>query len=180
MDLVGLALPCAEVVSLALAPFWALAMVWESPLRGGRRFAAWLGMCVSFCMMWTLPLNALSATLLYPELPGRWAVPVLGLVSPVLGVRVAAVHRRRSAGEDAGDPRLALACLALGAVVALLLAPTGASPHLTYAVVVTVAMATQAWLLLPPNLVTRIGACAALFGIVAAPLLMRATGAFAP
>ena len=33
-------------------------------------------------------------------------------------------------------------------------------------------MATQAWLLLPPNLVTRAGACAALFGVVgAAPLL---------
>ena len=118
--------------------------------------------------------------ILHPELPGRWVVPVLGLASPVLGARVIAVHRRRTAGEDAGDPRLALACLALGAVVALLLAPTGASPHLTYAVVVTVAMATQAWLLLPPNLVTRIGACAALFGVVVAPLLVRASRVLAP
>ena len=171
----GLALPCAEVVSLALAPFWALALVWESPLRGGQLFAAWLGLCVGFCMMWTLPLNALAAMILYPELPGRWVAPVFGVVSAVLGVRVSAVHRRRTKGEDAGDPRLALACLVLGAAMGLLLAPTAPSSLGHYAVGVAVA-ATQAWLLLPPNLVTRIGACAALFGVVGvAPLLLRAS-----
>jgi hypothetical protein len=59
--------------------------------------------------------------------------------------------------------------------MALLLSPIGAATageYAAYAGTVALAMATQAWLLLPPNLVTRVGACAALFGVVgAAPLL---------
>ena len=169
-----MALPCAEVVSLALAPFWALAVVWESPLRHGHRFAAWLGLCVGFCMMWTLPLHALAVAIAGRGFYG-WLAPVFGAASLVLGVRVSTVHRRRMAGEDAGDPRLAAACLALGAAMALLLSPlvvATAGGYAAYAGTVALAMATQAWLLLPPNLVTRAGACAALFGVVgAAPLL---------
>ena len=108
---------------------------------------------------------------------------MFGVASLVLGVRVTAVHRRRMAGEDAGDPRLAVACLAFGAAMALLLSPlvvATAGGYAAYAGTVALAMATQAWLLLPPNLVTRAGACAALFGVVgAAPLLVAASLTFA-
>ena len=173
----GLALPCAEVVSLALAPFWALAVVWGSPLRRGDRLAAWLGLCVAFCMMWTLPLNALAVMVGGRGPVGWWLAPVFAAVSVALGIRVSAIHKRRTEGEDAGDPRLAVACLAFGAAMALLLAPVVASvvgDYVTYAGVVALAMATQAWLLLPRNLITRAGAIAALVGVVcAAPLLMR-------
>jgi hypothetical protein len=173
--LVGLVLPCAEVVSLALAPFWALAVVWGSPLRGGNRFAAWLGLCVGFCMMWTLPLNTLAVMAGGPNVPGSWFAPMFGIVSVALGIRVSAIHKRRTEGEDAGDPRLAAACLAFGAAMALLLAPMVTrfvTDYVTYAGLVALAMATQAWLLLPPNLITRAGAVVALAGVVAAPLLL--------
>ena len=174
MGIAGLALPCAEVVSLALAPFWALAVVWASPLRRGARFATWLGLCVAFCMMWTLPLHA-AAMMIAGQGFYAWLAPLFGIASLALGLGVSAVHRRRMAGEDAGDPRLAAACLAFGAAMALLLSPIGAATageYAAYAGTVALAMATQAWLLLPPNLVTRVGACAALFGVVgAAPLL---------
>ena len=174
MDLAGLALPCAEVVSLALAPFWALALVWGSPLRRGDRFAAWLGLCVGFVLMWTLPLHAVAVMLAGHGFTSLFA-PAFGVASLALGVRATAVHRRRMEGENIGDPRLALACLALGAAVALLLSPLVAATvggYAAYAGTVALAMATQAWLLLPPNFVTRAGACAALFGVVgAAPLL---------
>jgi hypothetical protein len=174
VGIVGLALPCAEVVSLALAPFWALAVVWGSPLRRGPRFATWLGLCVGFCMMWTLPLHAAAIMLAGPGFYG-WLAPPFGIGSLALGISVCAVHRRRMEGQDVGDPRLAAACLAFGAAVALLLSPlvvATAGGYATYAGTVALAMATQAWLLLPPNLVTRAGACAALFGVVgAAPLL---------
>ncbi len=174
VGIVGLALPCAEVVSLALAPFWALAVVWGSPLRRGDRLATWLGLCVGFCMMWTLPLHAVAIMITGPGFYG-WLAPLFGIASLALGISVSAVHRRRMEGEDAGDPRLAAACLAFGATVALLLSPmvvATAGGYAAYAGTVALAMATQAWLLLPPNLVTRAGACAALFGVVgAAPLL---------
>jgi hypothetical protein len=172
--LAGVALPCAEVVSLALAPFWALAVVWGSPLRRGDRFAVWLGLCVGFCMMWTLPLHAVAVMIAGQGFYG-WLAPAFGIASLALGMRVSTVHRRRMAGEDAGDPRLAAACLAFGAALALSLSPMvagAAGEYAAYAGTVALAMATQAWLLLPPNLVTRAGACAALFGVVgAAPLL---------
>jgi hypothetical protein len=174
VGIVGLALPCAEVVSLALAPFWALAVVWGSPLRRGERFATWLGLFVAFCMMWTLPLHAAAIMIAGPSFYG-WLAPPFGIASLALGIGVSAVHRRRMEGEDVGDPRLAAACLAFGAAVALLLSPLVAATaggYAAYAGTVALAMATQAWLLLPPNLVTRAGACAALFGVVgAAPLL---------
>ena len=125
-------------------------------------------------MMWTLPLHAVAVMIAGEGLYG-WLAPAFGIASLVLGMRVSTVHRRRMAGEDAGDPRLAAACLAFGAALALLLSPmvaAAAGEYAVYAGTVALAMATQAWLLLPPNLVTRAGACAALFGIVgAAPLL---------
>ena len=97
--------------------------------------------------------------------------PAFGVASLALGVRATAVHRRRMEGENIGDPRLAVACLALGAALALLLSPLVSATvggYAAYAGTVALAMATQAWLLLPPNLVTRVGACAALLGVSSA------------
>jgi hypothetical protein len=175
VDLVGQALPVAAVVSLALAPFWALALVWGSPQPTRVRFQIWLGLSVGFAMAWAVPMHGLMRALDGTGVE-IWLAPVVGVASGVLGVRAIAVHRRRLAGEDVGAPRLAWLGLGLGAAVAVSLAPFAAGglvgTYVGHAGPIALLTATQAWLLLPPNAVTRAGACAALFGVLgAAPLL---------
>lgn len=175
MEPLGLALPCGEVLTLALGPFWALASVWGSELPNRERFRAWLGVSAAFFMIWTVPLLAVMSGVGGGGMP-EWLIPVVCIASIALGLRASAVHRRRVAGEEVGAPWLAWACLAFGAAVALMMAPAAAAGGLRHylgvAGVIALVTSTQAWLLLPPNVVTRAGACAALAGIVgAAPLL---------
>src|SRR5215204_2943612 len=90
VDLVGQALPVGAVVSLALAPFWALALVWGSPQPTRVRFQIWLGLCVAFVMAWAVPMHGLMRAIdgIGVEI---WLAPVVCIASGVLGVRAIAV-----------------------------------------------------------------------------------------
>jgi len=190
-----LVIVAAEIATIAIAPFWALANVWESARPRGRRLVSWLQFSIAFGLIWTLPLHALLVAVGGAAIAPVYGIiaPMLGIASVALGLRVSAVYRRRLAGEPVAAPLLAAACLAFAATLALALSPwivgapmhgTGllggeqvvAGDHVIYLVTalpIALAMACVASPLLPNGLLTRIGACVALLGVVAAPLSLR-------
>jgi hypothetical protein len=187
-----LAMVCGQVVTLALAPFWALASVWDSALPRGARLVAWAHLSIAFALIWTLPLHAASIVVAGASAAPAYslAAPVFGLASLVLGLRISRVHRRRMAGELVGAPLLGIACLAFAGALAIALSPDlfGAAArsrevpeasklaiYLATILPLVLAMAFVAWMLLPNDVVTRAGACMALLGILAAPLLLHAS-----
>ena len=196
MAFVVLVAGVVAVISLVIAPFWAISEVWGAGRSWRARMVAWLGLTIGFWMTWTLPARALwrgiggaEISIVYPLV----ALPIAA-ASLFLGRRLIAVHRHRLHGHSIGVNGLGWACLAFAVVVAIALSPyvvgaplpprptalegTVARPghvgvYLFTVVPVSIWMAAQALMLLTTSLVSRAGACLALFGLVALPPLLR-------
>src|SRR5688572_3822046 len=111
----------ATVASIVRGPLWPLAQVRGAPRDASPRAVAWLALAIGVGLVWTLPLYALVIALRgngYPAIYA-WAAPLFGVASALLGVRVIAAHRRRLWGDGALPRRLAWACLAFAAALAV-------------------------------------------------------------